>query len=213
MKLIDLTGQRFNRIFVESRAPNNKNGSAQWNCVCDCGNKTIVYGASLRGKITKSCGCLAKEKNIARRTTHGMSKIAEYNTWIHLKQRCSNPMNKNYHRYGGRGITVCERWFSSFAHFFTDLGPKPSPNHSIERIDNNGNYSPENTRWGNATDQANNTRRNTVIEFRGETKTLPEWCRLLNLNYDATRQRINRLKWSPEKSFTMPVSKKFHPNH
>lgn len=131
---------------------------------------------------------------------HGLWWSAEYRTWTRINARCNNPNMPNYHQYGGRGIKVCERW-RSFINFFNDMGPRPSPAHTIDRINGELGYCPENCRWATWTEQNNNLRNNVVVTFRGKTQTVPNWCRELGLNYGRVRQRITKFKMPPELAF------------
>lgn len=133
--------------------------------------------------------------------THGMGHTHTYNLWCKMKERCNNPKAINYERYGGRGVKVCEEWANSFPAFLNDMGECPSLEHSIERINNCGNYCPGNCKWATRLEQANNKRNNVMVNFRGELRSVADWCRILNLNYPLTRQRIYRDKWSPERAF------------
>lgn len=162
----DLTGMKFHRLTVLGRAVQHGKGPVKWFCRCDCNHELIVEGYQLTTGGTKSCGCLRIESFVAMNTRHGMCKSPEYNSWDAMIQRCRNPLGKNYHHYGGRGITVCERWLSSFENFYADMGPKPTPKHSIDRINNDGNYEPGNCRWATQSEQNFNKRRS----LKGQVK-------------------------------------------
>lgn len=159
-KAPDLSGHRFGRLQVVCRAGSMLNGEAAWSCRCDCGAEVVVGTAHLTHGDTKSCGCLLHQ------TVHGMARKgcqhALYKTWSRIKQRCGNPNNKHYKNYGGRGITVCERWMS-FQSFYDDVSPSYAEGLTLDRIDNNKGYAPDNFRWATRKVQQNNRRTRAEI--------------------------------------------------
>jgi hypothetical protein len=150
---LDLKNHKFGRLKVVREAGVAKNGDALWECECACGEKIVARACNLRSGNTSSCGCLFKEKH----TTHGLSHLPEYCVWEGIVQRCTNPKSASYEYYGGRGITICDRW-RDFENFFKDMGPRQNKELSIDRIDPNGNYEKSNCRWASKKDQALNTR-------------------------------------------------------
>jgi len=154
---LELSGQRFGRLLVLCEAGRTKQKGVLWKCFCDCGKKIIVSGNSLSGRKTKSCGCLQKEKCIEASTTHGLRYTPEYRVWTLMKNRCLNKNANNYKYYGGRGIAVCNRWLK-FENFFKDMGKRPNPKFTIERVNNNKGYSLSNCIWATKKTQARNRR-------------------------------------------------------
>jgi hypothetical protein len=194
-------GDVFGRLTVVCRRE-NIGFSRAYQCLCECGATAIVRSDFLRKGITRSCGCLAREQAAAacksRSTKHGLCSRASphslFQTWAGMHDRCSNPNSKRYKDYGGRGIRVCQRW-GEFDLFVADIGPKPSPSHSIDRIDNDGPYSPENCRWATRKEQARNTRRNVMITHDGETLCLQDWSARIGVDH-------RRLQWRYAKGWS-----------
>lgn len=181
---VDIAGNRYGKLIVKClHSERTDDGRVRWVCACDCGGEKITRGDHLKDGLVTSCGCVLEY--------HGMSHSLEYKVWDAMRQRCSNPKNSHYDNYGGRGITVCDEWMQSFEAFYRDMGPRPSPRHTIDREDNDGNYEPGNCRWITQKEQTNNTRRNLNFTYKGETKTLKEWSETLGFNYHNVKYRIH----------------------
>lgn len=192
LRRIDVTGQKFGRLSVVCDAPNGKSGR-RISCVCDCGKSVTCNLRDLMGGKQKSCGCWNREElrliAIAR-ATHRACRTSEYYIWAGLKARCLNPKARSYPHYGGRGIKVCDRWLDSFETFLADMGKKPFKTASIDRIDVNGDYTPDNCRWASLKRQARNRQFHLRVEHDGRTMLLIEACELAGINYKTAKYRV-----------------------
>lgn len=201
----NFVGRRFGRLVVISAAGRCRHGKQRWSVRCDCGAPDrVVLQASLTNGKCNSCGCYRREVMRAAATTHGMYETREYVARRHMLDRCMNPLNDHYDRYGGRGISVCDRWRESFENFIADMGLAPSAKHEIERIDNDGNYEPTNCRWATEKEQARNKSTTRWVTLNGKTQSLIAWVEEMGLKYGTVRARI-RNGWSDEQALTTPV--------
>lgn len=210
---VELAGRRFGRLTVVEEADRRPGRRARrWLCRCDCGAVADVEQRSLMKGDTKSCGCLHREKAAqqaarmgAANITHGMVDSPEWLAWKNMHARCGDPSQRSYPRYGGRGIVVCERW-QSFEHFYADVGPRPSPEHSIDRKDNDGNYEPGNCRWATRQQQARNRISNRLLAHNGETRCLAAWAESAGMK---TYQLYRRLRngWGMAEALSVPVAR------
>ena len=199
-------GDRINNITVLAMLDGRSTkGEIMYQCKCDCGKMFTARRYLLINRKIMSCGCLRKINAEIVNSKHGMYKTPTYQVWSGIIQRCTNKNHKKYSDYGGRGIMVCKRWFESFENFIEDMGAKPNSNYSIDRIDNDGNYCKDNCRWATWITQQNNKRNNHYITYQGVTKTLKEWSNSLGISYCTLTSRINKSRWSIERSFTTPV--------
>lgn len=206
----DLTGKTYNRLTVIR--PVIVNGKTKWECKCSCGKTTVVNGHKLINGKTKSCGCLQAEaaaERAKRAKTYGFTHHRLYACYYRMRRRCENPADSSYERYGGRGIKVCNEWkndIMSFINWGLENGYREGL--SIDRIDNNGDYSPNNCRWANVVQQCNNRRTNKFISYNGETHTYAEWSRIVGIKQLTIRHRIENLGWSIEDALTISTDER-----
>lgn len=205
MKAIPIKpGDRFGRLIVRQRAAGVFN-YVKWACECDCGNATFVSSNCLASGTTKSCGCLHDELVIARSTKHGMHGTPEYVSWTAMKTRCTNPKSTGYKYWGGKGVEIDHKWVESFQAFYDDMGPKPTPKHTLERNDGNGGYNKNNCRWATKLEQNNNASSNRLIEgLDGKIVTVAQAARDNFINEDTLRNRLNN-GMSPKEALIKPV--------
>lgn len=182
-------GQRYGRLVAVELVERDVYRNARWRFVCDCGRGHVTWAHVVRTGQAMSCGCLKSQRAVANthRKSHGMSKSPEYRNWDRMMDRCNNPNNIGYSGYGGRGIKVCARW-RKFENFFADMGPRPSPKHSLDRYpDNDGNYEPGNVRWATADEQKHS--QIILIILNGKTVSIAEAAKLLGVSYGVAYRR------------------------
>lgn len=202
MKSLDLIGKRFHKLLVVEKA-NNQKHKTMWKCKCDCGSITLVTTSNLNANRVKSCGCLRIDQLIKRSTTHNQRHTSLYEVWKSIKQRCLNPQSKAYKNYGGRGICICDEWKNNFENFYKwSISNGYTKGLTIDRIDNNSNYSPQNCRWVTRLQQANNKRNTIYLTINNKTDSLSNWLRVYNVNRSTYMTRIKYGK-TPEQALTM----------
>jgi len=199
-------GTRYGRWVILEEVDSSSLHVRRIRCHCDCGVEKIVVLRGLRDGSSKSCGCLAREVSRERLWKHGEGgdTSSEYRVWAGMKSRCYSLSNPQYFRYGARGISVCDRWLNSFQDFLVDVGRKPGPEYSLDRIDNLRGYEPENVRWATAQQQARNRRSNKLITYNGETHLLIEWAETTGIPSGVLRRRLFEAGWSPKRALTTP---------
>ena len=210
-----MLGHKYNRLTPVEFLGSDGRGHGLWKCVCDCGSANVIaVTARLRNGYKKSCGCLQREVRSTSHFKHGHAATIsrEYNIWSGIKSRCLNPSALYFHRYGGRGISICSRWRESFSSFLEDMGRAPSDQHSIDRINNDGNYDPSNCRWATRKQQGRNTRKNRIVAINGKDMVFSEACEVYGIHWATAISRI-KSGWSPEKAFMTPPNQLRLPKH
>lgn len=205
-KCIDLTGKVYGKLIVVGRV-HNKGKYPAWLCKCECGNEHIVLGTSLQQGNVTSCGCYHREIASITNIKHQKSKDKIYKEWSGIKTRCFNEKFYKYKDYGGRGITMCDRWRDSFEAFYEDVSKLPhfgEKGYSINRKNNDGNYEPDNVEWADKITQANNKRNNHLITYNGKTQTLAQWSKETGILSSVIIKRFN-LGWDVDEILTKPV--------
>lgn len=202
----DRTGEQFG--LLTAVRPCHQRG--RWIYRCQCGSEKSMWPCN--AKAAGHCGCVVFQKRSKSHTRHGNSYLREYKCWGHLKSRCLDPNNKDYHLYGGRGIKVCDRWLESFENFLEDMGPRPSPQHSLDRKDNDSHYCKENCRWAVAVQQQNNKRSNRLVELGGQVKSVQQWCAHLGIKSFTVYARLKR-GWSVVDALQTPPETRFLPKN
>lgn len=211
---IDRTGHIYGKLVVLQYAGSNHSYQTQWKCQCECGNTPTVFGCNLTKGNTTSCGCYGQARRLVRAKTHGKRHTPIYNIWCKMISRCTKPTDKAYHHYGGRGITVCERW-QRFQCFYDDMGDRPE-NLSLDRIDNNGGYWcvqcgeckqkswPSNCRWATRSEQMTNRRSTRYLTYKGQTASISQWAQTTGIRRLTITRRLE-LGWSVVEALSVPV--------
>lgn len=197
---------RFGRLTIVARDGSSNDGQAMWRVICDCGNTARVRGASLRSGATQSCGCYKLQRISETKWKHGSTESKEYRIWSGILTRCKNKNRRFYKNYGGRGIMVCDRWANDFSAFLSDMGPMPSDAHTLDRINNDGDYDPDNCRWATRTEQNNNRRDNRIVIYSGSQMSLADAIRKAGSIVERyTVHKRLKLGWDLERAITTPA--------
>jgi len=205
-RYLDITGQTYGRLYVNKYHGADKHKQAIWECTCDCGKIILVRSGDLRKGHTKSCGCWKSEHRTEMNLTHGKTKTKLHHIWNDMKKRCYNIKSISYPWYGAKGIIVCDEWKNDFSEFYEwAYANGYEEGLTIERLDVTKNYEPINCKFVTKYEQHLNTSRSLFITYKGETKVLSEWCRLLGLRYATIRGRIKVSNWTIEEAFETPT--------
>jgi hypothetical protein len=203
---LDLTGHRYGRLLVQELVEARRDGDRFkrfWRCLCDCGQTTVIEGSQMRGGKTQSCGCYQRQRTSEASRKHPQSTTPLYVVWRWMIARCSDPLNKSYRRYGGRGIKVCDRWLDSYDAFLADMGPRPA-DHVLDRIDTDGPYAPENCRWATHTVSCRNRGVCIYLDYEGERWHLYDLAERFGIKPNTLRWRV-RHGMTVEEAVSQPV--------
>lgn len=203
----DLTGIRYGKLVVITPEPDRKDSSFEkrtfWNCICDCGSACVIRTDQLTRSVAQSCGCLQLDTvTIHGYATDRRGVTRTWRTWASMNSRCNNRNDPSFGRYGGRGIKICERW-CAFENFLSDMGERPVGK-TIDRKDNDGDYTPDNCKWSTPSEQANNRRRNRILVVKGVAQTASNWAKATGISVNVVFNRI-RAGWSDERVVSEPV--------
>lgn len=207
-KMKDLTDQTFGRLTVlKYHGPDNQKRAVWW-CRCECGQEKPIRGVALTNGLTTSCGCVQREvaATIKKVDPTANRHQPEYRNWVSMRNRCLREWHHSYERYGEAGVEIDPAW-DDFSKFLEDMGPKPSPEHTIDRIENNKGYCKSNCRWATPTEQVRNRTVTTMVEYKGETRPLAEWAEILNVKYGTLKKRLVIDKMPVGEAFTKPIRK------
>jgi len=199
----NIAGRKFGRWTVIAKGSRTNAGRQRWKCRCECGTEREVTHGMLTFGESRSCGCLSRDIQRSRHLTHGMTGTPEYDAWLNMRSRCYDKSCRMYRRYGGRGIRVCKKWLNNFAAFLRDMGTRPSPEHSIDRRNNDGNYTPSNCRWATRSEQALNTSRTRLLAVGDVRLPLSVWAERLGVKSYVISKRLSR-GWPVDMALTAP---------
>lgn len=207
-KPLDLVGDRYGRLVVLEKLPERRRKHVVWRCICDCGAFDEVTTSELRFGRHRSCGCYQKERASEANRTHGESQTRLYRIWCAMIKRCENEHTVGFENYGGRGISVCHEWRNSYTSFRDwALSHDYRDDLTLDRIDVNSGYDPDNCRWATHGEQMNNTRRNKTFEYNGERHTLREWSEITGVPYHRLRGRVSYRGWTIKQALELPKMK------
>lgn len=201
--------QRVARLTILREAGRTRDGKVLWLCKCFCGQQKAITGRALKSGRTRSCGCLMRETSARTHRTHGATGTPEYIAWQAMVRRCKDRNQRAFRHYGGRGIKVHPRWSRSFTAFLSDLGPKPSPEHTLERINNEGDYEPGNVKWATRAVQARNHRRNRRVTINGETRLISDWANHFGIILTTVYSRLGK-GWNEADALSKPLLRQGH---